>query len=461
MTASVEARSQVEPNGTAAGIAEMREEPVELPRAKYIRGLVDNAFRSGLPDKWLDVVTAALSRQDLKHSDRLAAVTQAVDAARALAGPRVLPSPAEHTLALIGAPPDVHVPTGIDTLDAITEGGFLSGRFHVIAGEPNLGKTSLAVQMARYACEEGFAVGFHVADVDDRRGIILRIAQAYGLDRRAFIAHDETTLIHAAQILARWPDFFIVDEAADRWTVDETAEALLAHAATAGRRPVLFVDSLQTVRLRWADEPRTDKDRIDRVVRTLTSFTRRGLLVVATCEVPRSVYSGPKRSRGMSPAPPALAAFKGSGNIEYALWTGLVLTRIQGESDAVRVEVPKNKQGREGVTFKLERTASRVGYEDAGEMTEAAERGEPEERQASMATPGPNVPPRVDQARQILMRRSPIGRETWIVEVGGKKEVARTAVRWLVEKGEALAERGPDKTTFYRWNGSSPPVEEA
>jgi archaellum biogenesis ATPase FlaH len=284
-----------------------------------------------------------------------------------------LPPAAEHAAALRYAPPDVHIPTGLQTLDAITEGGLLSGRLHVIAGEPNLGKTSLATQMARYACEDGWVVGFHVADVDDRRGILQRIAQAHGVDRRAFLERNPSAIEQTERIVRRWPGFRIIDEAADHRTVDESAEAILALGTSMQRRAVLYVDSLQTVRMRWKDEPRTDKDRIDRILRALVPYTRRGLTIVATCEVPRSVYGGPKRRRKFDPSPPAMAAFKGSGNIEYALWTGLVLTRIKDDPDAVRIEVPKNKQGREDVTFRLTRSESRVGYEDRGEIDENGE----------------------------------------------------------------------------------------
>lgn len=286
-----------------------------------------------------------------------------------------LPSAAEHAAALRHAPPDVHIPTGLTTLDSITDGGLLSGRLHVIAGEPNLGKTSLATQLARTACEEGFIVGFHVADVDDRRGILQRIAQAHGVDRKAFLERDPLAVEQTERIVRRWPGFRIIDEAADHRTVDESAAAIMSLAAERRTRAVLYVDSLQTVRLRWGkDEPRTDKDRIDKVLRALVPFTRAGLTVIATCEVPRSVYGGGKKRR--DPGPPAMAAFKGSGNIEYALWTGLVLTRIKGDPGAVRVEVPKNKQGREDVTFRLIRTESRVGYEDMGEMHDEAQSGE-------------------------------------------------------------------------------------
>lgn len=287
-----------------------------------------------------------------------------------------LQSAASRAADLRFVPPDVHIPTGLQTLDEITDGGLLSGRLHVIAGEPNLGKTSLATQFAHVACEDGFIVGIHVADVDDYRGILQRIAQRHGVDRRAFLARDPDAIEATERIVRRWPWLRIVDEAADKRTVDESAEAILKLGEREQRRAILFVDSLQTVRLRWKDEPRTDKDRIDRVLRALVPYTRQGLTIVATCEVPRSVYGGPKRRRKFDPSPPAMAAFKGSGNIEYALWTGLVLTRIKDDPDAVRVEVPKNKQGREDVTFRLTRSESRVGYDDRGEYTDDLPRAE-------------------------------------------------------------------------------------
>lgn len=365
-----------------------------------------------------------------------------------------LPTAAEHAASLRFAPADVHIPTGLRTLDEITEGGLLSGRLHVIAGEPNLGKTSLATQLARYACDDGFVVGFHVADVDDRRGILQRIAQAHGVERKAFLDRDPEAVELTERVVRRWPGFRIIDEAADNRTVAESAEKILALAEVMDRRAVLYVDSLQTVRLRWGkDEPRTDKDRIDRVLRALVPFTRRGLTIVATCEVPRSVYGGPKKRRRFD-SPPAMAAFKGSGNIEYALWTGLVLTRIKDDPDAVRVEVPKNKQGREDVTFRLTRTESRVGYEDRGEMHEDA--GDGEEPKAK--PPGQNeFEARVLRAARELV--SPIGRmlvdaaahglsKTEVRErLVGKNAVKDCALELALR--EDLAVRHPTNRRYY------------
>jgi hypothetical protein len=53
------------------------------------------------------------------------------------------------------------------------------------------------------------------------------------------------------------------------------------------------------------------------------------------------------------------------------------------------------------------------------------------------------------KARHILKTRSPIGREAWIAAIGGKKEKARAAARWLVEKGEAIADK-EGRTMLYR-----------
>ena len=438
-------RALTEPEAAAAHLLATAIEDGDTRPAEVLLDLLDGPASALAPtreeerlDLWakrwgqtLEPLRARAATGDREAARELRSAIRETRTLMGIAAPPPLPSPAEHTLALLGAPPDIHVRTGIETLDEITGGGFLSGKLIVIAGEPNVGKTSLATQCSWSAVEEGFVVGFHVADVDDRRGIILRIAQAHGIDRRKFLRHDEAALAKTASILRNRPLFSIVDEAADDRSVEETAEALLALAAATSRRAVLVVDSLQTVRLRWKEEPRTDKDRIDKVVRALVAYTRRGLLVVATCEVPRAVYSGPKKTKRPTPAPPALAAFKGSGNIEYALWTGLVLTRIRGETDAVRVEVPKNKQGREDVTFKLLRTESRVGYEDAGEMHEggAAKDDAEDSEERAVAAQDAKIERSAAKLVPILVRK--------LVEAGAVGLSARQARQRLVGKNLA------------------------
>jgi putative DNA primase/helicase len=391
----------------------------------------------------LDRLIASCAAGRAEAAPALARALDEAERALGLQDELRLPDPAEGALALLSEPPLGHVPTSLETLDTITDGGIHSGKFHVIAGEPNVGKTSLAVQLARCAVGDGWLVGFHVADVDDRSGIMLRIAQAHGLDRLAFQRRDPETLRQTAAILASWrPRFAIIDEAADGKTIDDTAAALLAIGHKVGSRPVLFVDSLQTIQLRWAkgEVPRTDKDRIDQVVKRLVFWTRKGLTVIATCEIPRGFYTGPKKVKGPRAAPPALAAFKGSGNIEYAAWTALVITRIRGEKDAVRVEVPKNKQGREDVTFRIERTESRVGYQDAGELFEHDDGGEAGETAPKRPSHDAQVADRVlDRVRAELKKHArgvAGGVEGLAALVGGKRPHARQAIRQLETAGE-------------------------
>ncbi len=439
-------------------------------RAEALSSVVDARARAERLDG-IRVEIGRLHESAVAGPEALGALRGKIgEARRALGidGPRLV-DPSESVLALIGAPPVGHALTGLDTLDVITEDGFTSGKFHVIAGEPNVGKTSLAVQLARSALGDGWVVGFHVADVDDRTGILLRIAQAHGIDRRRFLAHDPEALAQTATILQSWrPRFAIVDEAADGRTVDDTAAALLALGRANGRRPVLFVDSLQTVQLAWpaGQTPRTDKDRIDQVVKRLVAWTRKGLTVICTCEIPRGFYTGPKKTRGPRVAPPALAAFKGSGNIEYAAWTALVITRIRGEADAVRVEVPKNKQGREDVTFKLVRTASRVGYEDAGELHE---HGADDDAPTGPARPRQeNLEPYRERVRKALAGRPSGlqgGRDDLTTLAGGKSRLTRAAIADMFTSGELLSERpeggGPRIRLRRAADGAAPaPVAE-
>ena len=412
--------------------------------AVEIRAILSGRDRAVRADE-IAVEVENLHAAALERPEALGALLEKIDARRKVLGiDRQLPDPATSALALLDAPPIGHAPTGLETLDHITDGGWMSGKWHVIAGEPNIGKTSLAVQLARSALEDGWVVGFHVADVDDRSGILLRVAQAHGLNRRLFLARDPDTIRAAAAILARWRGrFHVVDESADGKTIDDTAAALLELGRLQKRHAILFVDSLQTVRLRAAQgqEPRTDKDRVDGVVRRLVEWTRKGLTIVCTCEIPRAFYTGPKKSKFRAAAPPALAAFKGSGNIEYAAWTACVLTRIRGEIDAVRVEVPKNKQGREDVSFKLCRTESRVGYEDAGELHEGA----PDEDTPTSKKPQQeNLEPYLERVRKTLAGM-PNGfngnREGLARLAGGKTSSTRLAVDLLITRRELLVER--------------------
>jgi hypothetical protein len=105
----------------------------------------------------------------------------------------------------------------------------------------------------------------------------------------------------------------------------------------------------------------------------VSSATRRGILVIATSEVPRNFYSNKALDQ-----PSDMAAVKGSGRVEFALWTLLVLRRLRGgEANAFHLGMPKNKGGQPEGALELRYVPELGTFTDAGEVPyETKARGE-------------------------------------------------------------------------------------
>lgn len=299
----------------------------------------------------------------------LPALRTAIDTYRDAIGQRPRPPhvlPPAHLCAFADARPARHLSTDIDTLDRFTLGGLWCERLVVVAGEPNVGKTAFAMQLAGTACEGGCAVAVHASDVDKRADIAARIGVARGVNRGALRRCEPEAQAATSAIMADW-NFKIADQFADDFLIEDTLETLL-EMTRPKQRPVLIVDSLQTALCRaltGPGAPRFPKERIEATTDALIRATRRGVLVIATSEVPRGFYSGKVMDQ-----PSDMAAVKGSGRVEFALWTLLVLRRQRdAEPHTFHLGMPKNKGGQPEGALRLIYRPELGTFADGGEVS--------------------------------------------------------------------------------------------
>jgi archaellum biogenesis ATPase FlaH len=303
------------------------------------------------------VVRDLLRQRDsmLKGENGISAETlrRSLDAARLALG---VPAPAKSIqlacdCAFEDAHPAEYMRTDFTTLDDYTLGGLWHGRFVVAAGEPNVGKTAFVTQLATAACRRDCAVVFHCADVDKRADIAARIGAAKGVNRAALRRCDKEAQLATSLIMRPW-SLKIIDQFADDATIEDSIEVLRdMMRAKQIKRGVLVVDSMQTALCRGLvgpGAPRFEKDKIETLTKALLLATQRGLLVIATSEVPRNFYNSKPLDQ-----PSDMAAVKGSGRVEFALWTLLVLRRLRDGLDGFQLGMPKNKGGRPEGAIKL------------------------------------------------------------------------------------------------------------
>lgn len=254
--------------------------------------------------------------------------------------PLVLVADRVRQLVTLGEPHRIQ--TGLGWIDHITGGGLMVGKLiNAIGGAPNAGKTSLMVQIAHNASRAGVPVAIHAAD-EAAEGIIIRIGQALGFAQEDLERRDPHALAALAGRLEGLP-LLILDQDLDEVDVEGAAARLAALAEEKGAPSALLcVDSIQKARACGTDKAKDQRSRAETVVASLKRIgAHHSFAIVATSELSRGAYRNAKDRIA------ALAAFKDSGDIEYAARLALVLQSVPGEAGKlVDVDVPKNKAGR-------------------------------------------------------------------------------------------------------------------
>ena len=260
------------------------------------------------------------------------------------------------------------VQTGIAGLDAILHGGLRAG-VTVIGAVSNIGKTTMAVQVADHVAAHGKPVLFvtmeqsdaeltarslnrfmraaGTADVPQHMDLLSRTARAAWTDqqRAAFgAAADEYARTVAPRCLFM--------EAG----TDPTAEAVCAAAERIkrayGEAPVVFIDYIQL--LSAEDSRTTDKQRTDNTMRTLQRYAKdAGVAVFAISSLNRTAYYDVIK----------LDSYKESGMIEYGADVLLGL-QPRGMRDAIGGGTLK-EQDRKAAAARM---YDRVGAETVKEL---------------------------------------------------------------------------------------------
>lgn len=285
------------------------------------------------------------------------------------------------------------LPTGLETLDAMTGGGFPLGSRVFTIGAPNAGKTGLVLQLADEWLRRDVCVGFLGVD-EEPVDVMVRIMQRRGTSREECEARSPELLAQARELVRKLP----LRLWSGATTIEQAGVWLNAYARqrTGGSDPrppcVLIVDSVQTARSTGEGDEESIHRAVTRRVAALRTAARRyRMLVVTTSEMSRAAYKHKRPEDQIS----EMAAAKESGAIEYSARILLSLRPVPGSSDVIELRVVKNKHGpehrvdQEGIYLRLNRAAQLFaedkGFEpvDPRDLEEAAKT---EQRIEDMAT---------------------------------------------------------------------------
>lgn len=234
------------------------------------------------------------------------------------------------------------VKAGLPTLDDWTEGGLPFGATICIVGPPGVGKTTLAIQLAREAREQhGAAVTAAFYD-EGTEGAALKLGQQIGLDYEALRNGDEDALQRLEDYCPDAPEYGAFQFAPTsrelaRVIDDARRDKIKSHPL------VLLTDTLQKARFELPDAGPNGGERF-RIEGEVVLLRNAALTIPAlnlmTAEAARGAYA----SRDPSKRTTGLAAGAESRAIEYGCDLLLVLT--ERADSLVDVEVAKNRLGR-------------------------------------------------------------------------------------------------------------------
>lgn len=271
--------------------------------------------------------------------------------------------------------PLVHEPTGIKTLDELTDGGPVYGSRWYLLGAPDAGKTALLVQIADVYLARGIAVGLLAVD-EEPGDLLMRFAQRCGHSRRECERRTQATLIGIHDALAgshlRFYDA--------SWTIERAAADLAGYAAELGVRAMLGIDSIQTVSCETEDPSRSVREAVTArawAIRAAAQTHR--MIVLSTSEMNRAAY----RSVEAGESSEDLAAAKESGAIEFSARVMLSLRSVKDQPDLVELRLAKNKHGPRGERIYLELERSKQTLTETEAPAEVDKDDEREEKRAA------------------------------------------------------------------------------
>ncbi len=264
--------------------------------------------------------------------------------------------------------PLVRLPTGIESLDAMTGGGLVLGSRVYNIGAPDAGKTLLTAQIIDHYLAQGIAVAILGVD-EEPPDILMRLMQRRGLSRTDIEARSPATLARMRELLSKLPLLLFDGET----TIERAAKTL--HRYACSRSPgvdkppcVLMIDSVQTARCEQDDGNDSLYKQVTHRVRMIRAASAKfRMLVLATSEMSRAAY----RSRRVDDQARDMAAAKESGAIEFSARVLLSLRNVPGVADVVELRVVKNKHGashrddQDGIFLRVDRDRQHM-TEDQG-----------------------------------------------------------------------------------------------
>ena len=232
-------------------------------------------------------------------------------------------------------------PTGLDFLDQVT-GGMNRGEIWIIAAKPGLGKTALALQMARsFADNPQNKIAFFSLEMKGWQLLLRMFCEINNVDHSMLITGQEDiseTFKSSFDKFLTLIDFEIIESGYTFSEVEATIKQLYEH----DKPDIIFLDFVQLVE--WK-QYRDERVAITEYIRRLKELANKhdiGFVIVSQI---RRLPSGADMGRE-----PDISDLKGTGSLEAAADKVLLFYKEStkdriGETTKYFINLAKNRQG--------------------------------------------------------------------------------------------------------------------
>jgi replicative DNA helicase len=200
------------------------------------------------------------------------------------------------------------IPSGFNGLDGLL-GGFQRSDMIVIASRPSLGKSTLAVNIARHAASQGSVVGIFSLEMSREQIGLRLLSSEAGVDNhrlrlRLYSDEEERRIINAAGVLSELPIY--IDDTPLEGIVEIRSKARRLHMEN--KMDMIIVDYMQLIGGSRRSENRVQE--ISEISRSLKGVARDlNIPLLAISQLSRAVEQRPSHR-------PQLSDLRDSGSIE-------------------------------------------------------------------------------------------------------------------------------------------------
>jgi len=233
------------------------------------------------------------------------------------------------------------IPTGFKRLDEMT-GGFRAGQYIAIGSRPSVGKSSLSLQIADHAANEGHVVAFFSLEMEAAELAVVRACGEAEISRYALQWGHEQHMARMAEVFGRQSKTPLYVEKLYAPSLGPI-RARAARIKTKHGLGLIVVDYLQLMR----SEGKFRSNRNEEITEISSGLKAMagdlGVPVIVCAQLNRQAANADNEK-------PRLSHFRDSGSIEADCDVALLLHRVNADADrsfpvAVNIMVEKNRVG--------------------------------------------------------------------------------------------------------------------